>query len=81
MVDGCQDNNDNLDNDSDDDVSLFGSSVDGDKNGNGDNEEVASDAIAIEVEGHDTNVDITTEAAGNDGCNNDNLEDNSDDKL
>ncbi len=76
---GHNDNNDDLNDDTDDDASLLGRSIDGDKNGNGDNEEVALDAIAVEVEGHDTNVDIATEMVGNDGCDYYDLDNNTDD--
>jgi len=68
-----------LEDNTDDDALLFGCSVDGDKNGDGDNKEVASDAVP-EADGHDTNVDITTEVAGNDGRDNNDLEDDSDDE-
>ncbi len=77
--DGRNDNNNDLDDDKDDDASLLGGSGDGDKNGNCDNEEVVLDAIAVEVKGHDTNVDIATEVAGNDGRDYYDLNDNTDD--
>jgi len=75
--DGC--NNTDLDDNTDNDGSLFGSSVDGDKNGNDDNEEVVLDATAVEVEGHGLNVDIATEVVGNNGRNNYGLEDDGND--
>ena len=77
--DGRNYNKDDLDDDTDNDASLLGGSIDGIKNGNGDNEVVALDAIAVEVEGHDTNVNIATEMAGNDGCDYYDLDDNTDD--
>ncbi len=68
-----------LDDNTDDGASLFGSSVDGNENGDGDNKDVASDAVP-EADGHDTYVDIATKVAGNDGRDNNDLEDDSDDK-
>jgi hypothetical protein len=68
-----------LDNNTDDNASLFCSSINGDENGNGDNEDVASDAVP-EADGHDTNVDIVTKVAGIDCRDNNDLEDDSDDE-
>jgi hypothetical protein len=66
-----------LNDNTNDNESLFGSSVDGDENGDGNNEDVAADAVP-EADGHDTNADIATIVAGNDGRDNNDLEDESD---